>query len=51
MSFQTCLKKDSVLALTKKKSKDLGLGTNLRPFPRTDLSKFDRVKSGGNCNN
>ena len=29
------------------KSRDPGLGTNLRPFARIDLSESDRVKSGG----
>ena len=33
--------------LTEKMSRDPGLGTNLRPFARTDLSESDRVKSGG----
>jgi hypothetical protein len=27
--------------------RDPGLGTNLRPFARADLSEWDRVKSGG----
>ena len=33
--------------LTEKMSRDPGLGTNLRPFARTDISESDRVKSGG----
>ena len=33
--------------LTEKMSRDPGLGTNLRPFARTDLSESDMVKSGG----
>jgi hypothetical protein len=36
-----------VSVLTEKMSRDPGLGTNLRPFARTDLSESDRVKSGG----
>jgi hypothetical protein len=38
---------DSVYVLNENKSRDPGLGTNLRPFARIDLSGSNRVKSGG----
>ena len=40
-------KKVSVSSLTEKKSIGPELGTNLRPFARTDLSESDKGKSGG----
>jgi hypothetical protein len=38
---------DSVSVLSENKSTDPGLGTNLKPFGRIDLSGWDRVKSEG----